>query len=102
MTSSVRPWPELASPSSNLVQQSQTKRINQYEEIMTPKHGSLFAVLMFACLPLAACKKMEVAEEEHESPAKIEHPNGEDAPAKITIEKQAAERLDLQTDWKSG
>jgi hypothetical protein len=39
---------------------------------------------------------MEVAEEAHESPAKVEHPNGEDAPAKITIEKEAAERLDLQ------
>jgi hypothetical protein len=55
------------------------------------------ALLVAACLPFAACKKMEVAEEELESPAHVEHPNGEDAPATITLGKEAAERLDLHT-----
>jgi hypothetical protein len=57
----------------------------------------ILALLLAACMPLAACKKMEVAEEELESPAHVEHPNGEDAPATITLDKEAAERLDVQT-----
>jgi hypothetical protein len=64
---------------------------------MTINQRWIIALVMAACLPLAACKKAEVAEEELESPAKVEHPNGEDAPAKITLDKEAAERIDLQT-----
>src|SRR5262245_34405475 len=64
---------------------------------MTQKHAWIIASLLAACLPLAGCAKNEKAEEALESPAKIERPNGEDAPAKITLDKEAAERIDLKT-----
>jgi len=64
---------------------------------MTLNYRWIAALLVAACLPLAGCAKNEVAEEEMESPATVEHPNGEDAPAKITLKKEAAERLDIQT-----
>jgi hypothetical protein len=64
---------------------------------MTLNHRWTFALLVAACLPFAGCAKNEVAEEELESPAKVEHLNGEDEPAKITLDKEAAERIDIQT-----
>ena len=64
---------------------------------MTLNYRWIAALLVAACLPLAGCAKNEVAEEEMESPAVVEHPNGQDAPGKITLKKEAAERLDIQT-----
>jgi hypothetical protein len=64
---------------------------------MTLNHRWILALLVAACLPLAACQKNQVAEEADESPAKVEHINGEDGPARITLDKEAAERIDLQT-----
>jgi hypothetical protein len=64
---------------------------------MTLNHRWILALLVAACLPFAGCAKNEVAEEEMESPAKVEHLNGEDEPAKITLGKEAAERIDIQT-----
>jgi hypothetical protein len=64
---------------------------------MKLNHRWIVASLVAACLPLAACQKMEVAEEEPESPAKVEHLKGEDEPAQITLTDDAVKRLDLQT-----
>jgi len=64
---------------------------------MNVKHHLIVGLLALGCLPMAACRKMEVAEEEPESPAKVEHLNGEDGPARITLQEEAAKRLDIQT-----
>ena len=60
-------------------------------------HRWILALLVATCLPFVGCATNEVAEEELESPAKVEHLNGEDEPATITLDKEAAERIDLQT-----
>ena len=62
-------------------------------------HCWLLALLVAACLPIGACQKAQnvAEEEERKAPAKIQRPNGEDGPAKITLSEEAAKRLDIQT-----
>ena len=67
---------------------------------MTFNHRWIVAFAFAACLPLASCRQMhDVAEEEEgESPAKIEHVNGEDAPARVTLkDEQTMKRIDVHT-----
>jgi hypothetical protein len=55
-------------------------------------------ILLFACLPLAACKHTsETAAEEEAGPAKVEHLDGAE-PTRVTLTEEAARRLDIQTD----
>ncbi len=56
----------------------------------------IMAALVAGSLPLASCKKTETAEEEIESPAKVEHLAG-DQPARITLTEDAVKRIDLKT-----
>jgi len=55
-------------------------------------------ILLFACLPLAACKQTaETATDEEAGPAKVEHLDGAE-PTRVTLTEDAARRLDIQTD----
>lgn len=58
----------------------------------------MVALLLAACLPLAACKQTSetAAAEEDAGPAKVEHLKG-DAPTRVTLTEEAAKRLDIQT-----
>ena len=58
----------------------------------------MVALLLVACLPLAACKQTpEVAAAgEDPGPAKVEHLKGEE-PTRVTLTEEAARRLDIQT-----
>lgn len=63
------------------------------------KNHLILALLIATCLPVSACQKPhDVAEEEEaKSPAEIKRLNGEGQPAQITLSKEAAGRLDIQT-----
>jgi len=58
----------------------------------------MVALLLAACLPLAACKQTSetAAAEEDAGPAKVEHLQG-DEPTRVTLTEEAAKRLDIQT-----
>src|SRR5262245_4506691 len=54
-------------------------------------------LLLAACLPLTSCRKMNEEEEVENTAAKVEHINGEDAPAQITLTEDAEKRIDVHT-----
>ena len=64
---------------------------------MKHPNRSMVAVLLFACLPLTACKHtIDTAIEEEAGPAKVEHLQGEQ-PTRVTLTEEAAKRLDIHT-----
>src|SRR3954464_8046134 len=82
---------------SNKLLRQQTKR----GEYMKSNYRWMLALLVTACLPLAACKKMDAqADEEGEDKAATvvhqedTHP---DQPAIVTLTDDAQKRIDLQT-----
>ena len=58
----------------------------------------MVALLLAACLPLAACKQTSetAAAAEDAGPAKVEHLDGAE-PTRVTLTEEAAKRLDIQT-----
>jgi hypothetical protein len=57
----------------------------------------MVALLLAACLPLAACKQTsETAAADEGGPAKVEHLDGAE-PTRVTLTEEAAKRLDIQT-----
>jgi len=58
----------------------------------------MVALLLFACLPLTACKQTSetAAATEEGGPAKVEHLKGAE-PTRVTLTEEAAKRLDIQT-----
>ena len=58
----------------------------------------MVALLLTACLPLAACKQTSetAAAGEDAGPAKVEHLQGAE-PTRVTLTEEAAKRLDIQT-----
>jgi hypothetical protein len=61
----------------------------------------MLALLVVACLPLSACRKMvaEADEEGHDKPATVVHQEEKhpDQPAIVTLTEDAEKRIDLQT-----
>ena len=64
---------------------------------MNHRNRWMVVILLFACLPLAACRQTSApAAEEEAGPAKVEHLTG-DQPTRVTLTEEAAKRLDIQT-----
>src|SRR4051794_2681069 len=67
---------------------------------MKSNHRWILGLLVAACLPLAACKKMQEADEEGEqTAAKVVHQEEQhpDQPTRITLSEEAQKRIDVQT-----